>query len=177
MIGGLTAYGYLNGALDLLGAPDAGSPAIGVATVAEIPLPSRGPKNPVAEDTDSDVPQEVAKPEPKPQPKVQEPEPEDAVSLLPPDRTKKQPLVPKAKLKNFDEIAQNQITSKSPQAMSSLMMALKGGNQINVGGDTTLKSVPRLRTADQGTHPAQMAGAGRDRTVTSAPLVHPFNSP
>ncbi len=172
LLGGLTLYGYLSGIVDPFGAPDAGMPAIGVNTVVEIPLPSRGPKNPVAEDTESDVPQEVAKEEPKPQPKVQEPEPDDAVSLLPPDRSKKQPLVPKSRLKTFEEIAQNQVTSKSPQAMSSPMMALKGGNQINVGGDTTLgNQFPAYAAQIKEITRSKWRVQDVDRSVTSAPLV------
>ncbi|MEO5922617.1 MAG: TonB family protein [Bryobacteraceae bacterium] len=170
IVGGLTSYAYLNGALDTFGAKDAGMPAVGVNTVDTIPLPSRGPKNPVAEDTESDAPQEVAKPEPKVEPKA-EPEPEDAISLLPPDR-KKAPLTPKSKLIPFDQLKDNQLTSKSPQAMSTPMMQAKGGNQINVGGDTTLgDKFPEYAAAIQeitrrGWHTEEI-----DRNVTNGPPV------
>jgi periplasmic protein TonB len=172
IVGGLTLYGYLNGALDSFGAKDAGMPAVGVTAVDKIPLPaSTGPKNPVADPTESDVPQEVAKPEPKPQPKAKEPEPEDAVALLPPDR-KKQPLVPKSRLKPFDEIASNQITSKSPQALSSPQFALKGGNQINVGGDTTLGNrFPEYAFQIQEITRTNWHTEEVDRSVTTGPPV------
>ncbi len=136
IVGGLTGYAYFNGAVDSFGAKDAGVPAVGVNTVDTIPLPSRGPKNPVAEDTASDVPQEVTPPAPKAEPKA-EPEPVDAVSLLPQDR-KKKALTPKSRPIPFEQLKDNQLTSKTPQAMSTPMMQAKGGNEINVGGDTAL---------------------------------------
>jgi TonB family protein len=170
LAGGLTLYGYLNGVLDPFGAPDAGTSVVGVTAVDTIPLPTRGPRNPVAEDTESEVPQEIVKPEPKPQPK--EAEPEDAVSILPPDRKNKQPLVPKSRLKPLDEIAQNQITSKSPQALSSPMMSAKGGSQINVGGDTTLGNrFPAYALTIQDLTRKAWHTEEVDRTITNGPPV------
>jgi TonB family protein len=130
----LAGWGWWSVTTDAFGDPNAGLSTVGVTAVAEIPLPSRGPKNPVATDTESDVPQ--AAPE-KPVPKeAPEPDPDDAVALLAPEKNSKQPARPK--LKSFEEIAQNQLTSKAPQALSSPMMQAQGGSQVNTGGDTTL---------------------------------------
>jgi len=172
IIGGLSLYGYFHGAVDSFGAKDAGMPAVGVTAVDKIPLPANpGPKNPVADDTQSDVPQEVAKPTPAPKP-APEPEPEEAVSILPPKKATKQPLVPKARLKSFEEIAQNQITSKSPQALSSPLMAAKGGSQINVGGDTTLGNrFPEYAAVIQDITRKSWHTEEVDRTVTNGPPV------
>ena len=135
IIGGLTLYAYLNGTGERFGAADAGGPAVNVSSVEAIPLPSRGPQNPVANDSDSEVPQEIAKPAPKAAP---EPEPKDAVALLPPDRKSKQPLTPKNRLKSFEDIAQNQLTSKSPQAASSPLFSAQAGSGQIGATDTTL---------------------------------------
>ena len=141
-----------------------------MTAVDKIPLPANsGPKNPVAEDTNSDVPQEVAKPDPKPQPK--EPEPDEGVALLRPDK-KKQPLTPKSRLKSFEEIAQNQVTSKSPQQLSSPLMAAKGGSQINVGGDTTLGNrFPEYAFQIQEITRRNWHTEEVDRSVTTGPPV------
>jgi TonB family protein len=170
LIGGLTLYAWWNNSGDPFGSPDAGGSAVGIEAVASIPLPSRGPQTPVASDTDSEVPQ--AQPE-KPQPKPAEPELKDALNLLPPERTAKQPLTPKPRLKSFDEIAANQLTSRNPQAVSSPMFSGgAGAGNIGASGDTTLgnrfpayaaqiKELTRLKWRVQDV----------DRSVTSAPPV------
>ncbi len=133
IIGGLTLYAYLHRSV-ILGDPDAGAKAVGVTAVDKIPVPTRGPKNPVANDSNSELPQEIAKPTPK---EAREPEPEKAEALLPPDR--KQPLVPKARLKSFTDIEKNQLTSRSPQAASSpLFSPPAGSNLINSGDNGAL---------------------------------------
>jgi TonB family protein len=81
-------------------------------------------------------------------------------------------LTPKNRLKSFTEIANNQLTSKSPQAASNPMFATPGASQINTGGDTTLgtrfpayaaqiKELTRLKWRVQDI----------DRSITSAPQV------
>lgn len=171
LIGGLTLYTYLNGPADPFGAKDAGGAAVGVTAVDSIPLPSRGPQNPVAEDTTSEVPQEVAKPAPKAAP---EPEPKEAVAILPPDKKKsKQPLVPQNRLKSFDDIAKNQLTSKSPQAVSSQMFSPPpGAGQINVGGDTTLGNrFPEYAAQIQEITRRSWRVQDVDRAITTGPPV------
>ncbi len=169
LVGGLTLYAWMNRPGESFGAEDAGGAAVGVTAVESIPLASRGPENPVANDTQSEVPQEAPKPAPKAAP---EPEPKEAISLLPPEKKSKQLITPKPRLKSFTEIAQNQLTSKSAQAVSSPMFSAAGAGQIGVSGDTTLgnrfpayaaqiKELTRLKWRVQDV----------DRSVTTAPLV------
>lgn len=138
LVGGLAGYAWWFGKGEAFGDPNAGGATVGIEAVASIPLPSRGPQNPVANDSEIEAPQEqppdkVDKPQPK------QPEPDDAVSLLPKQKQTKQPLVMKPRLKSFDEVASNQLTTKSSQAVSSTMFsAAAGSGQIGVGISTTL---------------------------------------
>ena len=138
LVSALAAYAWWNGKGEAFGDPNAGGAAVGIEAVASIPIPTRGPQNPVANDSEIEAPQE--KPEVKPQPKKQvEPEPDDAVSLLPKQKQVKQPLAPKPRLKSFDEVASNQLTTKSSQAVSNPMFgAPAGAGQIGVGINSPL---------------------------------------
>jgi len=170
LVGGLTLYAWLNRPGESFGAEDAGGAAVGVTAVDSVPLVSRGPENPVANDTTSEVPQEVSKPAPKAAP---EPEPKDAISLLPPEKKSKQALTPKPRLKSFTEIAQNQLTSKSAQAVSSpLFSPPAGAGQINVGGDTTLGNrFPEYAAQIQEITRRSWRVQDVDRSVTTGPPV------
>lgn len=140
VVGGLAGYAWWFGKGEAFGDPNAGGATVGIEAVASIPLPSRGPKNPVANDSEIEAPQEQP-PEKveKPQPKEAIKEPDDAISLLPKQKQTKQPLVPKPRLKSFDEVASNQLTTKSSQAVSSSMYSSAAGSgQIGVGMNTTL---------------------------------------
>src|SRR5216684_2307182 len=70
--------GWLAGHSQSFGDPNAGGAAVGVEAVDKIPLPHQGPQNPLANDTQSEVPQTPTKPVERP--KVERPEP-DAVKL------------------------------------------------------------------------------------------------
>lgn len=137
IVGGLTGWAWWN-AGEAFGNRNAGGPAVGIEAVATIPLPPRsGPENPVASDTENETPPApVEKPAPKAAP---EPAQKDAVSLKMPEQKSKQPLTPKQRLKSFSEIASNQLTSKSPQAVSNpLYAAQAGAGKIGAHFDTTL---------------------------------------
>lgn len=168
VIGGLALHAYLNGPGERFGSEDAGGPAVSVTSVSNIPIPTRGPENPVAEESKSEVPQEAAKPAAK---EVREPEPDEGIALLP--RDKKQPLVPKSRLKSFAEIDPNQITSKSPQALSNpLLAAAPGAGLINTGGDTTLGTkFPAYAALIKQLTQAGWRVQDVDPSVRSAPLV------
>jgi len=169
LVGGLTFWAWWNGPGESFGDDNPGGAAVGVTAVDTIPLPSRGRTNPVASDTESEVPQEVAKPAPKEAP---EPEPEDAVALLPPDRKSKQPLTPKSRLKTFEEIAQNQVTSKSPQAASSPLFTQAGAAQINNGVDAALgRRFPEYAAQIKELTRTRWRVQDVDRSVTTAPSV------
>lgn len=169
LVGGLTLYAWWNNTGDPFGDLNAGGSAVGIEAVANIPLPSRGPQNPVANDTAAEVPQ--AQPE-KPAPKAAESDPKDAVNLLPPERTAKQPLTPKQRLKSFDEVASNQLTSKSPQAVSNPMFSGSTGSGSIGASDTTLGNrFPAYAAQIQELTRIKWRVQDIDRSVTSAPPV------
>src|SRR5438045_9533113 len=85
VVGGLVLYAFIYGHREAFGDPNAGGAAVGIQAVKSIPLPHSGPENPVAHDTQSQVPQEPAKQE---RVKKELPPPKNAVELK--SRTAKQ---------------------------------------------------------------------------------------
>ena len=102
--------------------------AVAINSVKSIPLPSRaGHINPVANDTDSQVPQ-APKPEPKKQVKV----PDDAIPLK--SRFAKQQPKPQALQRYHPEPpAQNQVFSREAPAAVSPMFQKPGSGGVGVG--------------------------------------------
>lgn len=136
LLAAIGLYNWWTDAGDPFGDKNAGAAAIGVTAVANIPLPTRGPENPVANDSPSVIPQaEPEKPAPKEAP---EPEPEDAISLLPKETKSKQPLAPLKRLDSFKDLAPNQLTAKSPQAVSNPMYAMTGAGQTGLSGENSM---------------------------------------
>jgi len=108
--------------------------AISIGVVGKIPLPHEGPKNLLANDSKSEVPQQITKPGDRA--RVEE-VPRDAVPLL---KDRKGKTREPRKLPSFSEIAQNQITSTQRQALSSeLYSEAPGSGQVGTG-NTTLGS-------------------------------------
>jgi TonB family protein len=139
VIGGMAAYTLLNGRTEPFGAKDAGGGAIGVEAVNSIPLPHHGAENPVAHDTESQVPQTPAKPVEK----VQEEKlpPPDAVPLKS-KKAKKEPAKvasEKQRFRPFKDLDPNQLTAKeAPQVASPLFSAMPGAGRVGTGTNTTL---------------------------------------
>ncbi|MCC7498914.1 MAG: TonB family protein [Bryobacterales bacterium] len=111
------------------GDPNASGGAIGITPVSKIPLPAAmGRTNPVANDTESQIPQ--APPEKKI--KAAEPEPEDAIPLkakrLPKSRA--QVAANLQKYRPTHESRSNQLYSTTGQALASPMF----GGQAGAGG-------------------------------------------
>lgn len=110
-----------------------GSVAVNVTN--RIPLPQRsGQVNPVANDTESQVPEPVAKP--KPTPKVQAPDP-DAIALK--SRNAKQRPSQAAsnnRFRNQQQDRPNQLTSSAGQALTSPMQGITGGGGVGVGNNS-----------------------------------------
>jgi outer membrane biosynthesis protein TonB len=133
VIGGLAVFNFAT-KHTMLGAPDAGGTAVGVEAVKSIPLPHRGPANPVANDTQSELPQERAKKE-----AVKEPEiPKDAIRLRAKEVKRR---LPKAspKFRSFDDLQPNQLTSSQPQAISDpKLTSMPGAGRVGAGENTTL---------------------------------------
>ncbi|MBZ5578581.1 MAG: TonB family protein [Acidobacteriia bacterium] len=112
--------------------------SVAVNVVAQIPLPSRsGPVNPVANDTQSRVPEPL--PKAKPKPEVKEPDP-DAIpiksrnALTRPSRAESAPN--KFRAKQVDP--ENQLHSTAGQAMVSPRYGLTGGGGVSLGNSSPL---------------------------------------
>jgi periplasmic protein TonB len=103
--------------------------AVAVNSVKTIPLPSRAGKvNPVANDTESQVPQ-APKPEPKKQVKVPD---EDAIPLKS-RLAKKQPRPEAPQRYRSEPLVQNQVPSSTAPAAVSPMFQKPGSNGAGVG--------------------------------------------
>jgi len=172
LFGGLSAWAWLHKGI-ALGDPNAGGTAVGIEAVSTIPIPPRsGPPNPVANDTDNETPPEpIEKPAPKATPKP-EPKPDkDAISLKTEKQTK-QPLVPKQRLKSFNEIASNQLTAKSPQALTSPLYSQGGAGRIGSNLDTTLGTkFPAYAARVQEVTRQNWRTQDVDRSISIAPPV------
>ncbi|HLK51231.1 MAG TPA: TonB family protein [Bryobacteraceae bacterium] len=110
--------------------------SVAVTPVASIPLPSRsGPVNPVANPTESRVPEPV--PKEKPKPEVKEPPP-DAIPLksrnVPKQPSRAQSAPNKYRAKQIDP--ENQLHSTVGQAMVSPMYQMPGSGGVGIGNNS-----------------------------------------
>lgn len=135
------AMGHLfSGNVEHWGDPNGGRfGAVAVNPVASIPLPNRSVvPNPVANDTESQVPQAAPKPKlkPQPKPKVAPPDP-DAIPLK--MRNSRQAPVPEVnKWREQQKYADNQLYSTTGQRVSSQMYQMRGGGGVGIGTDSPL---------------------------------------
>jgi TonB family protein len=109
-----------------------GGGSVGITAVSQIPLPARsGEKNPLANDTESRVPQ-MPEAKPKPQPKAAVPKPDMSAIPLPGAATRPAPRYQGRYLPNGAR--PNQLYSNSGQALSSPMFnAQTGTGGVGVG--------------------------------------------
>jgi len=119
---------------EVWGGPTHAGDAVQVNPVNSIPLPSRtGHLNPVANDTESQVPQKEAKVEPKKQIKI----PEKAIPLK--SRKLKEQRKPQAEPVWRDQPLQpNQVTASHAPAAVSPMFQKQGTGEIGVGPNNIL---------------------------------------
>lgn len=121
------------------GDPTPSSGSVGVDIVKTIPIPRReGPTNPLANDSTSVVPQEPAPVKPQKQVKA---EPEKAIEI--PDKiTKPKKPSPKQQVTDLfkppEPYKNNQVFSRTPQAMNSPMYGMQGAGGIDVGQASVL---------------------------------------
>lgn len=110
--------------------------SVAVRAVAQIPLPSRsGPVNPVANDTQSRVPEPLPKVKAKPEVKPLEP---DAIPLKSRNATK-QPSraeTPPNKFRAKQQDPENQVHSTVGQAMVNPMYGLTGAGGVGIGNSS-----------------------------------------
>jgi protein TonB len=141
VVGGLAVYMFLLGHREAFGDPNAGGAAVGITVTKAIPLPHTGPENPVAHDTQSQVPQQPAKQE---RAKKEPPPPKDAIALK--SKTAKQPRAkvetqPQRHFKPFEEVDPSKIKSQHAQEVSNKLFSdLPGAGRIGAGANTTLGS-------------------------------------
>jgi protein TonB len=137
IVAAFLAGGWFRSKPDLLGDPHAGG--IGVGIVTNIPIiPKQGPKNPLAHETDSTVPQTPPEKIQKKE-KVEAPPP-DAIPL--PGKVKKQPPqkyeLAQDNYRPKDLAMPNQIHSRTAPAAVSPMFAKAGSGQLAVGPNSPL---------------------------------------
>jgi TonB family protein len=137
IVAAMLVNGLLAGHSDPFGSKDAGG-AVGIEVVDSIPLQHQGQPNPLANDTDSVVPQTKAKPIERVK---AEPAPPDA--LLVKSKTVKKKAAEVAsetqRFRPFDQLEKNQLTSKSaPQVSNPLFSAAPGAGRVGAGANTTL---------------------------------------
>ncbi len=135
LIGGL----FVTAHIDAFGAKNAGGASVAIQAVNSIPIQQHnGPPNPLATDTQSEVPQAPAKPQERV--KKEEAPPPDAVAL----KTKTAKKTPadvaseRNRFRTFKELDPYQVYNRSAPAVSNPAFAVTGAGQIGVGQNTTL---------------------------------------
>jgi TonB family protein len=133
----IAVSGWIGSHTDSFGDRNAGG-IVGIEAVSTIPIPHQGPQNPVANESESEVPQ--AKTKPLERVKEEKPPP-DAVPLKS-RKVKKTPAEIASttnRFRPFDQLDQNQLTTKNaPQVQTPLFSAKSGSGQVGTGANTTL---------------------------------------
>jgi len=137
LIAGMGIYGWMSTHRDSFGAKDAGGGAIGIEAVKAIPLLHSGAQNPVANETDSQVPQQPAEPVEKAKEEKVSPK---AVGLKMKQKRRLADVASeRQRFRPFKEIDQNQVFAKqAPQVSNPLFSAMPGSGRIGTGANTTL---------------------------------------
>jgi TonB family protein len=140
IIAALILWGWLQRPGVQFGDKNPSGGAVGVEVVDKIPLPHEGPPNPVANDSQSQVPQTPEKA--KDRDKIEKPPP-DAVKL----KSKKAKETPQEKasarqiFRPYKQLDDNQLTSRNPPQVSNPMYSPQpGSGQVGTGMNTTLGS-------------------------------------
>jgi len=116
-----------------------GAVAVNVVKTIKLPTPA-GPTNPVANDTESTVPEPP--PKPKPVPKVKAPEPDVKAIALKSDKAPKkvkperETWSPPNKFREQQKDAPNQLYSTQGQAVNSPLYGMTGAGGVGIGTDS-----------------------------------------
>ena len=138
VFGGLFLWTTISAHRSSFGALQAGGNAISVEAVNTIPLIHHGNPNPVANDTESEIPQTPVK---APDRVKAEKPPPDAVPLKMRKTKKKTAEVASARqrFRPLDELLPNQLTSTlAPQVSNQAFSAVPGAGRMGTGPNTTL---------------------------------------
>jgi TonB family protein len=159
------------------GDPNAGGANVGVQAVDKIPLPHEGPQNPVAHNTESEAPQ--APPE-KVERAKREIDPPDAVKVNLKEKQKKarpqEASTPPRRFKSFAELEKNQLTSRTPQAVSSpLFSQMPGSGRVGMGANTTLGTMFAAYAAQIQRLIAENWRTGDVTVATAPPVIATFD--
>lgn len=152
LAGSVVLHGAMAGALVVMviagnrmtehwGSPTGGGwGSVSVTPVAQIPLPQRnGPQNPVANDTESQVPTPPPKPKAKPQPKVAPKQPDPKAIALKSRNADRRPQPEYQAPNKFREQQQdlpNQVYSRVGQAANTPLYGMRGGGGVGVGDNS-----------------------------------------
>ncbi|MEO8052092.1 MAG: TonB family protein [Acidobacteriota bacterium] len=137
LIAGMGIYGWMSTHSESFGAQNAGGGAIGIEAVKSIPLQHSGPQNPVANDTESQVLQQPAKP--IEQAKEEKVSPNAVALKMKQKRRLADVASEKQRFRPFKEIDKNQVFAKqAPQVSNPLFSAMPGSGRIGTGANTTL---------------------------------------
>jgi protein TonB len=122
---------------DRFGDKNAGGAAVGIQAVDSIPLPHQGPKNPLANDTESQVQQAP----PKPEHAKKEVAPPDAIPIK--SRKAKKTTAPDASVKQqfrpYSEVDPYKVQNKTaPQVSNPIFSAAPGSGNVGTGPHTSL---------------------------------------
>ena len=137
VVGALALYNWMGSHSETFGAKDAGGASIGIQAVDAIPLQHQGMANPLANDTQSQIPQEVTKP--VEQAKKEKVSP-NAIPLKSREKKRLQDVASeRQRFRPFKELDPNQVYAKqAPQVSNPLYSAKSGSGRIGTGANTTL---------------------------------------
>jgi protein TonB len=133
----LALYNWMQSHGEVFGAKDAGGGAIGIEAVNAIPLQHSGLANPLANDTQSQIPQQPAKPvEQAKKEKVSK----DAIPLKSREKKRLTDVASeRQRFRPFKDLDTNQVYAKqAPQVSNPLFSAMPGSGRIGTGANTTL---------------------------------------
>jgi TonB family protein len=120
------------------GDKNAGGGAVAIQAVNSIPIPHHGEQNPLASDTESQVPQAITKPVDRVKEEIPKPNAVPIKTKAP----KEKPAPAESQHQRFrpyDELAKNQLTSKTaPQVSNPMFTAQQGAGRISTGANSTL---------------------------------------
>jgi len=138
LIAAIAVGDYLHGHVDQFGSKETGAGAVAIEAVTSIPIPHHGETNPLANQSESEVPQAPLE-KPKDLEKA-EPDRPDAISLRSKVPKKTAPKESQHQVfRPYNELAKNQLTSKLPPQVSSPLYTERAGSG-SVGANDTLGS-------------------------------------
>jgi TonB family protein len=138
ILGTFALRAWLQGATQSFGDKNASGGAVAIQAVTSIPIPHHGEQNPLANDTQSEVPQARTKPMERIKEEVSPP---DAIPIKTKTPKKKAAEVASSpqRFRPYDELAKNQLTSNTaPQVSNPIFTARAGASGVTSGANTTL---------------------------------------